>query len=77
MIYEGSGETLMWNDKIIIGHGIRNSKNVVQFIKDYFQREVIDLELIDPFFYHLDLALFPVSNNLICVCEEAFSVESM
>lgn len=34
------------------------------------------MELIDPEFYHLDTALFPISDNLIAVFEDAFSAES-
>lgn len=67
----------MWRNKILIGYGQRNSKSVVEYVRDYFDKEVIGLELVDPLFYHLDIALFPVSDNLIAVCEEAFSEDSM
>lgn len=30
--YEGSGETLVWNDKIFVGYGLRNKKGVVEYL---------------------------------------------
>lgn len=37
--------------------------------------EVIGFELIDPEFYHLDTAMYPISDNLIAVYESAFTEE--
>lgn len=37
---------------------------------------MLGFKLIDPEFYHLDTAMFPISNDLIAVYEEAFSEES-
>lgn len=34
--YEGSGETLVWNDKIFVGYGLRNKKGVVDYLQNYF-----------------------------------------
>jgi N-dimethylarginine dimethylaminohydrolase len=71
--YEGSGETLVWNDKIFVGYGLRNKKEVVEYLQKQFPDfEVIGLQLVDPYMYHLDTALFPVSNNLIAAYKRAF-----
>jgi len=76
MHFEGSGETMVWNEKILVGYGHRNSIEIVDYLKSTFDREIIGLELIDPEFYHLDTALFPISNDLIAVYEDAFSEKS-
>ena len=76
MHYEGSGETMVWNNKILVGYGCRNSQEIVSYLASRYDLEVIGLHLIDPEFYHLDTALFPISNDLIAVYEEAFSQES-
>jgi N-dimethylarginine dimethylaminohydrolase len=78
MSFEGSGETLVWGEKILIGYGLRNSKEVVSYFKDYFAGgpEVIGLKLVDPYMYHLDTALFPVSNELVAVYNHAFDEKS-
>lgn len=75
MHFEGSGETMLWNDKILTGYGVRNTIDIVMFLSKYFDREVIGFELRNPMFYHLDTALCPISNDLIAVYEEAFTEE--
>ncbi|KAL4505140.1 hypothetical protein ABPG72_016207 [Tetrahymena utriculariae] len=77
MHYEGSGETMVWNGKILVGYGKRNTKEIVSYLqKVYSNMEVIGFQLIDPEFYHLDTAMFPISENLIAVYENAFSEEA-
>jgi len=73
MHFEGSGETMLWNDKILTGYGCRNTVEIVKFLSNFFGREVIGFELRNPMFYHLDTAMFPISNNLIAVYEDAFT----
>lgn len=78
MFYEGSGETMMWNGKILVGYGKRNSSpEVADFLEETFGCEAIGLELIDQRFYHLDTALFPINKDLIAVYEPAFSEASI
>ena len=64
---------MVWNEKILVGYGHRNSIEIVDYLKSTFEREIIGLELIHPEFYHLDTALFPISKDLIAVYEDAFS----
>lgn len=32
MHFEGSGETMLWNDKILTGYGVRNTVEIVKFL---------------------------------------------
>lgn len=32
MHYEGSGETMVWNGKILVGYGKRNTKDIVGYL---------------------------------------------
>lgn len=36
MNYEGSGETMVWNNKILVGYGHRNSFEIVKFLEEYY-----------------------------------------
>lgn len=45
--FEGSGETMVWNNKIVTGFGIRNDPEVPRFLENYFKKEVIGLQLVD------------------------------
>ena len=68
---------MVWNNKILVGYGKRNTVEIVEFLqKEFPDNEVVGFELLDPEFYHLDTALCPISKDLIAVYENAFSDES-
>ncbi len=64
---------MLWNDKILVGYGVRNNVKIVKFLESYFKREVIGFELVSDSFYHLDTALCPINENLIAVYWDAFN----
>ncbi len=76
MVYEGSGETMVWKDKILVGYGQRSSPSIVPYLREYFDMETIGFKLIDPRLYHLDTVLFPISTDLIAVYPDAMTEES-
>ncbi|KRW99009.1 hypothetical protein PPERSA_11610 [Pseudocohnilembus persalinus] len=72
--YEGSGETMMWNKKILVGYGQRNNtKEIENLLEKTFERETLAFELVSPKYYHLDTALFPVNKDLIIAYKPAFT----
>lgn len=73
MRYEGSGETMIWNGKILVGYGYRNTKNVIDYLASQFEMEVIGFELKNPEFYHIDTVFFPINDGLIAVYADAFT----
>lgn len=42
MHYEGSGETMVWNGKILVGYGKRNTKEIVSYLQTVYS----DMEVI-------------------------------
>jgi N-dimethylarginine dimethylaminohydrolase len=77
MFYEGSGETMLWRDKIFVGYGQRSSVEIVSHLKSAFTLDVVGFELIDKKYYHLDTALFPINDHLIAVFPDAFSKKAL
>jgi N-dimethylarginine dimethylaminohydrolase len=71
--FEGSGETMCFADLILVGYGQRSSVKIVSLLEKTFEKKVLGLELIDPVFYHLDTALFPISDTEIAYFPAAFS----
>ncbi len=71
--FEGAGESLWWEDKLFVGKGQRNSKEASFRLKEVLGVEVISLELINPFFYHLDTCLFPLNKETVFYYPKAFS----
>jgi N-dimethylarginine dimethylaminohydrolase len=74
--YEGSGETMLWRDTILVGYGQRSSFSIINKLNSYFNTPVIGFELTSKHYYHLDTALFPASENLIAAYLPAFSEKS-
>lgn len=74
--FEGNGNSYFWNDLIFIGLGYRADKKTSETIQKIFNREVIPLQIIDPAFYHLDMALLPLNDETVFYYPNAFSQES-
>jgi N-dimethylarginine dimethylaminohydrolase len=74
--FEGSGETMLWNNSILVGYGKRSSGEIASYLEKTFDMPVYSFELIDSKYYHLDTALFPVSDKILAVYFPAFSKDS-
>ncbi|WP_313405570.1 dimethylargininase [Aeromicrobium sp.] len=54
---EGEGDFLVLADRILAGHGFRTSTTAHAEAAVVLDRPVVSLELVDPRFYHLDVAI--------------------
>lgn len=76
--FEGQADVVLLDkDTILIGVGYRTSKKAAQIIRRLSGKEVITLKLIDPYFYHLDLALCLLPDKRIMLYEKAFAEGSL
>jgi len=67
VFYEGSGETMLLGETILVGFGVRSHREVVRILEAKFERPVRGIELANPRFHHLDTALLPLRPDLaIC-----------
>jgi N-dimethylarginine dimethylaminohydrolase len=79
--FEGHGDNL-WagENKVFCGNGFRSQKESFEKIKnilsDVGDFELINVDLIDNRFYHLDTCFCPLSEDLALVYPEAISEES-
>ena len=64
-IFEGGGDTIIFGDKIIAGYGFRSDKQSHRELEEYFDREVISLHIVDPYFYHLDTSLAVLNDDTV------------
>jgi len=74
--FEGGGDMLVCGDKILAGYGFRSDLESHNELREYFDREVISLHNIDPFFYHLDTSLAVLSNDTVAFYPGAIDDES-
>jgi N-dimethylarginine dimethylaminohydrolase len=63
--FEGGGDNLVCGQRILAGYGFRSDKESHQELADYFGMEVIDIRLINPYFFHLDTCLAALNSDTI------------
>jgi len=71
--YEGEGDLLRSGDTYFLGWGKRTMKEALPYFKDILNGEVIDLELIDPYYYHLDTCFAPLNEQTAVINPKSFT----
>ncbi|HEX6472935.1 MAG TPA: amidinotransferase [Streptosporangiaceae bacterium] len=61
---EGEGDFLPLDHVILAGTGYRTELAAHQEAQEFLGRPVVTLRLVDPRFYHLDTALFPLGDTV-------------
>lgn len=75
-LYLEGGDFLYWGDNILAGYGFRTSKGAHYKISKLINSKLISLELIDPYLYHLDMAILPLDEETLVYYPKAFSPSS-
>ncbi|TYB45250.1 dimethylargininase [Actinomadura chibensis] len=70
---EGEGDFLTLDHVILAGTGFRTHLAAHQEAQEFLGRPVVTLRLVDPRFYHLDTALFPLGDGNVAYYPGAFS----
>jgi N-dimethylarginine dimethylaminohydrolase len=70
---EGEGDFLTLDEVILAGTGFRTDVIAHQEAQEFLGRPVVTLRLVDPRFYHLDTALFPLGGGNVAYYPGAFS----
>lgn len=73
---EAEGDLLVVGDLILAGSGFRTDPAGHAHVAARFDRIVVPLELVDPRFYHLDVALAVLDDRTIAWFPDAFSPRS-
>ncbi|MFF0162496.1 dimethylargininase [Streptomyces sp. NPDC005263] len=62
-VCEGEGD-LVWTGRYLLaGTGFRTTREAHREVQEFFGHPVISLTLVDPYFYHLDTALFVLDGG--------------
>lgn len=73
---EAEGDLLVVGDVILAGTGFRTDPASHDEVAREFGREVVTLELVDPRFYHLDVAIAVLDDHTIAWFPPAFSPDA-
>jgi len=72
VFFEGSGDAVLWNGRVLAGHGFRTSYTAHQLLARLLNREVVSVGLVDPRFYHLDLTFCPLGEDRAMIFPDAW-----
>ena len=61
--FEGEGDALFCGDEFVCGYGFRSDELGATLAGYLVEKEPVLLELVDPFFYHLDTCFCPLKAN--------------
>jgi N-dimethylarginine dimethylaminohydrolase len=76
--FEGEAELKHLHDNIYIGgYGIRSERETYDWMEEKFGMKVIKVREVDPYLYHLDCSIFPVTKENTLVCTELFSKKEL
>ncbi|MER5649532.1 dimethylargininase [Streptosporangium sp. NPDC002524] len=70
---EGEGDFLTLDHLVLAGTGFRTDITAHKEAQEFLGRPVVTLQLVDPRFYHLDTALFPLNGHNVAYFPGAFS----
>lgn len=80
--FEGAGDGLVDSDGTYwLGYGMRSTKDAVEYFERMFieyvektnRKRAILMEMVSPWFYHLDTCFCPLSNGEYLIYPEAFA----
>ncbi len=72
MYFEGAGDALFCGSTLFAGYRIRSDVQGHQYLGGVLQKQVLPLELVNPYFYHLDTCFCPLAPGEALWYPEAF-----
>ena len=76
--FEGEAELKHLRDNIYIGgYGMRSQKESYEWMEKEFGMKVVPLELTDPYNYHLDCTVFPLTQEKVVIATDAFTKKEL
>ena len=74
--FEGEGDCLYAGGVLFAGSGYRTDPRSHPELAEFFNRPVVSLRQVDPRFYHLDVAMCPLTDETVMYFPPAFDEES-
>jgi N-dimethylarginine dimethylaminohydrolase len=71
------GDMILHKNTFFGGYGYRTNKNAYTYIEKILNHPVILLELVNPYFYHLDTCFLPLHDDTVLIVKEAFTPQDV
>jgi N-dimethylarginine dimethylaminohydrolase len=76
--FEGDAELKHLYDNVYVGgYGIRSERATFEWMEETFDMKVVKLRETDPYLYHLDCTVFPLTREDTLVCTELYEPEEV
>jgi len=76
--FEGEAELKHLYDNVYIGgYGIRSEKATYDWMEEKFDMKIVKVREVEPYLYHLDCSIFPITKENTLVCTELFSKKEL
>lgn len=76
--FEGEAELKhLYDHHYIGGYGIRSERKAYSWLADEYGMNIIPLRESDPYLYHLDCTVFPLTGQETLLCTEMFNKEEV
>lgn len=76
--FEGEAELKHLHDNIYLGgYGLRSEEETYDWMERTFDMQIIRLQATDPYLYHLDCSVFPVTRENALICTEMYDKEEL
>jgi N-dimethylarginine dimethylaminohydrolase len=70
--FEGAGDALFCGDTLFAGYRLRSEHRALEWVGQRLGCRVIPMELVDPYYYHLDTCFCPLAPGVAVYYPEAF-----
>ena len=72
--FEGEAELKHLHDNVYVGgYGLRSERDTYEQLEEQFGMTIVKVRETDPYLYHLDCSVFPLTNEKTLVCTEMFT----
>jgi N-dimethylarginine dimethylaminohydrolase len=76
--FEGEAELKHLHDNVYVGgYGIRSERESYDWMERTFDMKIVTLRETDPYLYHLDCTIFPLTREDTVVCTELFEEDEI
>jgi len=76
--WEGEADLKYLHNNVYIGgYGIRSERESYEWMRKMFDMEIIELEMVDDYLYHLDCSVFPITSEKTMICTSLYAPEEM
>jgi N-dimethylarginine dimethylaminohydrolase len=76
--FEGEADLKHLYDNVYVGgYGIRSQRETYEWMEQTFGMHIVKVELAEPYLYHLDCSIYPVTSEQTMVCTAMFEKEEV